>query len=287
METLFISMKGALLIFLILCCRAFADNTDSTELQTDVQYVVGIDSKAKTSTDDSKQTTVITSASGQKFRCTLPSSSSTPISSPPSSASDEASPKAALERLRKAYEGKCFTKVLPSDTYWTYEVCPFRTVRQYHPNSPAPNPDFGLGNYDSSADVIGGANAVYSQSYPGGTSNRHTEVLFQCQRGGDPKSTDIITAVKEPTVHQYVITISTPLACNIAPPRIGNVLQPLGSQGCLMLVCLSLLLLPIVYFLHLPPLIRTWAGGRTSTVTDFTFANSTQWLPLRSLRSRR
>ena len=41
----------------------------------------------------------------------------------------EDSPKATLKKIKKTLGKGCFTKTID---YWTYEVCPFKTVKQYH-----------------------------------------------------------------------------------------------------------------------------------------------------------
>ena len=145
--------------------------------------------------------------------------------------------------VRSTLGNGCFTKLVD---YWTYEVCPFRRVRQYHrqPNDQSISVEFSLGAYTAAGDqvaasgisagvvghVTGSAGAAgakplqYTQLFEGGTNNRQSFVRFLCNT--DPQAhtagnQHLLMEVREPRAFHYEFVIRTTLLCRDAQGRLG------------------------------------------------------------------
>ena len=103
--------------------------------------------------------------------------------------------------------------------YWTYEVCPWRRVRQYHSENAAGgnaavHSEFSLGTYAKGQDEWDAAKRLYSQRYTVGTEGRGTLVRFVCPESR--REEDGIAIVHEPKPKQYLITMRVAALCHEA-----------------------------------------------------------------------
>jgi len=114
-------------------------------------------------------------------------------------------------KLRLAYGKGCFTR---QKDYWTYEVCPYQKVRQFHKEGEHVSMDFSLGLYEPGSDELAGG--VISQRFVGGSSDRRSAVRFSCSSElAEQKA--LLTDIKEPRSQFYEFEIRTPLVCQSAP----------------------------------------------------------------------
>ena len=143
--------------------------------------------------------------------------------------------------IRSMEKAPCFAKSLG---YWTYEVCPFRNVRQYHREGKEKLTTFSLGLYvaNSEEEVVEdemmdnqddkGRSAslipVMSQSYSGGHANRRSIVRYACDR--TMKGGAKIVNVKENPTHVYTIVVATDKICDTNDDLVYSLLAPLQKQ---------------------------------------------------------
>jgi len=178
----------------------------------EVKYLVGIlkHSRPLQSHSDVERIVEMTSKSGHKYRCVIPSASSPAIAAKDDPISRNA---AVVKKLRAAYSKGCFTR---SKDYWTYEVCPFQKVRQYHKEGSAATMEFDLGRYNAGADDFRKDGSLV-QSYTGGAGGRQSRVRFVCPTGsassGDDKA--LLTSIQEPQPHVYEFEIRTDIVCHL------------------------------------------------------------------------
>lgn len=117
--------------------------------------------------------------------------------------------------------GTCFFVRLG---YWSYEVCPWQTVRQYHVDnlrSPAAaTPGSAnerrtlenlLGKYEPSYDVYTPGERIYSQRYLDGDGGREVTVRYVCRQNA--RQDDGIATVSEPSERVYLITLQLASVC--------------------------------------------------------------------------
>ena len=124
---------------------------------------------------------------------------------------DELTVAAAVAKLA-SLRGTCY---FMRQGYWTYEACPFVSVRQYHSESGGArgttvHAEFSLGKHATDRDVIL-EQAIYQQDYTGGTEGRMSQVQFSCPDSW--RDEDGITSVTEPTTQQYLITLRVQALC--------------------------------------------------------------------------
>jgi len=147
------------------------------------------------------------------------------VSAPPEKQREE-----LVRSLQSAYGKGCFTR---AKDYWTYEVCPFNKVRQYHKEGDRVTMEFNLGSYDPALDSPV-SEPVYAQRYTGGSGKRQSTVRFLCNDDSpDPKP--LLTGIAEPEPLRYEFEIKTALACDASRQRTGQArvesyLQPLAGQ---------------------------------------------------------
>lgn len=151
-----------------------------------------------------------------------------------------------IPTLIRSYLGSgCFTK---QKDYWTYEVCPFKSVRQYHRQSEtqAISIEFSLGTYTAIGDEVqhhhvspGSSTSPslhpsYSQLFEGGSTNRQSKVTFLCNK--EPQKTaeaekfneevngntgHLLVEISEPKPFHYEFEIRTRLLCKDAHEKLG------------------------------------------------------------------
>eukprot|EP00908_Phaeocystis_cordata_P007137 Transcript_17784.p1 GENE.Transcript_17784~~Transcript_17784.p1 ORF type:complete len:417 (-),score=177.69 Transcript_17784:729-1979(-) len=120
-------------------------------------------------------------------------------------------------RLR-SMQGTCFYMRVG---YWTYEVCPFKRVRQYHSETSAKDgtkvhSEFSIGQYDASQDDWRPTQLLYLQQFTNGQEGRTATVRIICPE--NRREEDGIVIVHEPRVKQYVITLRVAAVCTPAAP---------------------------------------------------------------------
>ena len=243
----------------------------------EVKYVVGLQrardtDEAQPRDDPGASVVEMVSAQGRRFRCSIPplsspsllrpsAAASAAVASPPPpsqgqqmvasvmaaqpSSASASSPPAALGAVagtfRRAFRVGCFARVVE---WWTYEVCPFRAIRQFHHDGSAPagphgtylsyqlSTVFSLGEYvDEDAWQLSNGEWLYTQRYTGGSDGRQATVRFICpqspqapppppppavpagQQPPQPPTPHTLAAMQERPVHHYTFDVVTPLAC--------------------------------------------------------------------------
>ena len=166
-----------------------------------------------------------------------------PAAPPPSSSSSVSPDEGTLSFYRSLMEKEKQNCALLRAGYWTYEVCPFKYVRQYHvpigkrphpdkkkktPEGPATTPQilehdplFNLGQYEENKDEMVGN--IYTQYFKDGTDKRQSIVSYHCDsttitannnnNNNNPSNNNGKVSVEEPTPLHYHITFKTPLLC--------------------------------------------------------------------------
>ena len=142
--------------------------------------------------------------------------------------------KISIDSFRSSLIKKEKNCVILRAGYWTYEVCPFKTIRQYHvPISKRAHPDkkermgkptenqegeplFILGKYMPHKDEI--VEGIYTQHFQGGSDNRKSVVSYHCNNIGgnamtDSSNTNAKLSIEEPSALNYAITLKTAAVC--------------------------------------------------------------------------
>ena len=117
-------------------------------------------------------------------------------------------------RQLKPLEGTCYFMRVG---YWTYEVCPWKTVRQYHTETGAAggaavHNEFQLGKHQPESDSYFESQSVFVQQYTGGTEGRGATVRYMCSDSW--RDEDGVVVVHEPKPKQYVITLRVQALCS-------------------------------------------------------------------------
>mmetsp|Transcript_21789 Transcript_21789/g.36040 ORF Transcript_21789/g.36040 Transcript_21789/m.36040 type:complete len:406 (+) Transcript_21789:63-1280(+) len=172
--------------------------------------------------------------SGEKFVCFLP----TPTTEAAPAQTPEPTPTIPFAKALKKLKNKCLDL---KKGYWTYEVCPFASVKQYHQEGNNKSPLFSLGTYDASRDEEWDESGTYSQHFGDGTGDRKSIVTFRC---GDEEQNHRILNVEEPARLTYQFDVITPFMCrasdkdssarasaNRSPSQLLEKLR--GSPACL------------------------------------------------------
>ena len=116
---------------------------------------------------------------------------------------------ATLEALR----GMCYFMRVG---YWTYEVCPWASVRQYHSESagarsPTIHSEHSLGKHLPNFDDFSTERAVFTQHFGDGEDGRTCAVRYLCPDSW--RDEDGIVVVHEPRPKHYVITLRVQALC--------------------------------------------------------------------------
>jgi len=123
----------------------------------------------------------------------------------------------ASARLRR-YDGKCF---FMRAGWWTYEVCPWHSVKQYHAENSMDGlskvrTEFSLGKYQQGEDEFQPNKRVYTQFFTEGTDGRIAVVRYICPES--KKEEDGVAVVSEMKEKEYMITMRASAVCPVASP---------------------------------------------------------------------
>lgn len=146
---------------------------------------------------------------GQRVVCTIPANSKTEYAD---EAQDESAGELSLEnrrskalaKFKKQVKRKCVQK--PAG-FWTFEICPFVSVRQIHYEDTKEVLSFSLGTFESDRWEDDG---TYAQEYAGGTDGRHAKVIMACPTGERKKTPGVLTFLKAEEPHPFTVSKSTP-----------------------------------------------------------------------------
>lgn len=145
---------------------------------------------------------------------------------------------AAGKRLRTLKE-KCITS---AQGYWSYSVCPFSHVRQFHNHGKKKaDAEFNLGRFNDTELMSvpkyisdsGQEFDLYSQHFSGGTDGRNTQVHFVCKGSAlDPtlkqnanrqnrqtsisRTGSLIAHIQEDPMYTYHITVAVEEVCGVS-----------------------------------------------------------------------
>ena len=237
------------------------EGSDATEVgeATKDEYLVGLYEVEPPRIPRGKQIRMVSSA-GRAFTCVLPSDSDEAEEEEAEEDTEDDLREGIMRRVRKALESHCLAM---NQGYWTYEVCFFGKVTQFH-GDVGSRTEFDLGTYRSDLDDLplldgmpsptstaAGADdaeghraalpaktnlhgLAYAQRYVGGAGGRRTVVNMVCNPSG--RSIGDIVEVNEPSEFHYDITISTPTVClqqhggSQASMPVAVLLKPLRQQ---------------------------------------------------------
>lgn len=216
------------LIFFVISDQANTDEVDKIiEKRKEIReetYVVGVkDEPYKTATlPTGVKEVVMTDATGRKMKCHIPDGSAPPnteirasseVEQEDDTDTGDLSRNQVVNKLRQLYSDKCITK---TKDYWTYSVCPFKMVEQYHVEKNQKQMQFDLGFFveptvEEEDDMSHSLLSDYAQIYEKGTQKRSTRVTYRCQ--GDKSKKAEILSIEEPEELKYHIVVLTPGVC--------------------------------------------------------------------------
>ena len=168
-------------------------------------------------------------SAAESYQATLPAKAEAAESA--SSASSEAAELMSAQqvgpRLEQHLRGTCY---FMRSGFWTYEVCPWNSVRQYHSESSgrggrggrgstagaatATTSEHSLGSHASALDEYDASQNIYSQRFTAGTDGRSTLVRFLCPESW--RDEDGIVLVHEPNPKEYVVNLRVHALCETA-----------------------------------------------------------------------
>uniref|UniRef100_A0A7S3ZBF1 MRH domain-containing protein n=1 Tax=Lotharella globosa TaxID=91324 RepID=A0A7S3ZBF1_9EUKA len=211
-----------------------ASREASVEAQK-LEYIVGLYEKEASDPVPKGREIKMVSSTGQEFSCVLPTGEAE------EEEAEEDLKTMVKRKLLTAFKDQCL--VSKNSGYWSYEVCLYKGVTQFHgEQSEDQRVSFSLGNYRKDLDdypqldeedaerpsesaesrkirealaVETPESVIYAQRYAGGTSGRRTLVQFVCvqQRSRFDGAPGTVIEVKEPREFHYTITVASPHAC--------------------------------------------------------------------------
>jgi len=130
----------------------------------------------------------------------------------------------ATERVRDALGALSGTCFFMRSGYWTYEVCPGNSVRQYHAENALSGAakvrtEFSLGTHNPAADKYIESSQRFIQKYVSGADGRSSTVQHIC--AGNRRDEDGVISVAEPAARSYLITLRSAAMCAAAAAAAG------------------------------------------------------------------
>lgn len=187
---------------------------DSRSKNREQQYIVGVQKKPHVSSEvpGGVKVVMMTDATGRKMRCLMPDGSmpNTEIraaADEPESEPDSDNRQDVISKIKAELGEVCLKKLVG---YWTYAVCPFEMVEQYHLEKGRKQMQFDLGFYVEEKEEAEGMHSelpAYAQYYTEGTQKRKTKIIYKCG-----KATELKTML-EPEELSYEFVVETPHVC--------------------------------------------------------------------------
>lgn len=179
-------------------------------------YVVGVHSKRTVTipaaAPPGSRELLMKDANGLHYRCNIPSREEGAVTTgDPDPLPDTKQIQAKLTKaIKKKLAKGCFSKTID---YWTYEVCPWRKVTQFHKEGNAIGLSFSLGKHDNTADTFN-EEMQLTQTYTQGKDGRTARVTFTCNPSvSSPELDHLLTSVREPQERVYHFEILSTSAC--------------------------------------------------------------------------
>lgn len=198
----------------------------------DPKYVVGlVKADVEIVERPSARSIVMTAPDGVKYKCQIPDPNANEtlelkkptIEAEAGEISEEAFTTKLSANIKRKLGSRCLTKV---EGYWTYEVCPFRKVQQYHQEGVVKSLEFNLGTHDESLDGLN-HHTELTQTFAEGSGGRQSLVRYVCnpnKKAGVKmlkKAAHVIKTVLEPQELMYHFEIHTTAACMSQRPTRG------------------------------------------------------------------
>jgi hypothetical protein len=134
--------------------------------------------------------------------------------------------KTVIEHVQPTLSKACLYRV---DGWWSFEICPFKSIRQFHQDGKAITADYTLGRYNAARSVTSGAAAFEFSGTDAATGRPYFSTFFDggtvCDLTGAPRVAELrlacsadgsntIGQVSEPSTCAYTITLESPVLCS-------------------------------------------------------------------------
>jgi hypothetical protein len=270
-RALFVAL--VVIITLVVCVRG---GSMITIPKGEAEYVIGIGAKRRddVAVPEGGRSVIMTGANGAAFKCILPNPRMYELPDEESLADaavgEAVLPEDVLQKtlrsgrmflesvpgqVRDNLRGGCFTRTID---YWTYEVCPFRKITQYHVENTRRATEFSLGTYIEQPVGEQLATGVFTQKFDAGTAGRQSRVRFVCYEAakhdpnynakhsftaaeeeetaraklrGDLELNHMLVGIAETQVLHYEITVATDLACDTAKLAAQTAVKAGAAKG--------------------------------------------------------